>query len=113
MSLLLELRTRQVSVLNAAVWHAYSCVRPRLPRVNSITRVRFEDPLSREVAQLLDGTQDLEAITQTVLESIRTGQAELRENKVVVTDPDRIAKLIKQQVREVLEALAKEGLLVG
>jgi methyltransferase-like protein len=76
-------------------------------------RVRFEDPLSRDVAQLLDGTRDLEAITQTVLESIRTGQAELRENKVVLTDPDRIATLMKQQVREVLEALAKEGFLVG
>jgi methyltransferase-like protein/cyclopropane fatty-acyl-phospholipid synthase-like methyltransferase len=76
-------------------------------------RVRFEDPLSREVAQLLDGTQDLKAITQTVLESIRKGQAELRENKAVVTDPDRIAKLIEQQIREVLRALAREGLLIG
>jgi methyltransferase-like protein/cyclopropane fatty-acyl-phospholipid synthase-like methyltransferase len=76
-------------------------------------RVRFEDPLSRDVAQLLDGTRDLEAITQTVLQSIRTGQAELRENKMVVAEPDRIARLIKQQVREVLEALAKEGLLIG
>jgi methyltransferase-like protein len=76
-------------------------------------RVRFEDPLSRDVAQLLDGTQDLEALTQTVSQSIRTGQAELHENKVAVTDPDRIATLMKQQVREVLEALAKEGMLVG
>jgi methyltransferase-like protein len=76
-------------------------------------RVRFEDPLSRDVAQLLDGTRDLEGITQTVLESIRTGQAEVRENKMVVTEPDRIAKLIEQQVREVLRALAREGLLVG
>jgi methyltransferase-like protein/cyclopropane fatty-acyl-phospholipid synthase-like methyltransferase len=76
-------------------------------------RVRIEDPLSREVAQLLDGTRDLEAITQTVLESVRTGQAELHENKVVVRDPDRIATLMKRQVQEILQALAKEGLLVG
>jgi methyltransferase-like protein/cyclopropane fatty-acyl-phospholipid synthase-like methyltransferase len=76
-------------------------------------RVRFEDPLSRDVAQLLDGTRDLEGITQTVVESIRKGQAEVRENKTVVTEPDRIAKLIGQQVREVLTALAREGLLIG
>jgi methyltransferase-like protein len=76
-------------------------------------RVRFEDPLSRDVAQLLDGTRDLEGITQTVVESIRQGQAEVRENKMVVTEPDRIAKLIEQQVREVLPALAREGLLIG
>jgi hypothetical protein len=48
-----------------------------------------------------------------MLESIWRGQAELYENKVVVTEPDRIAKLIEQQVREVLRALTKEGLLVG
>jgi len=76
-------------------------------------RVRFEDPLSRDVAQLLDGTRDLEGITQTVVESIRKGQAEVRENKMVVTEPDRIAKLIEQQVREVMTALAREGLLIG
>jgi methyltransferase-like protein len=76
-------------------------------------RVRFKDVLSREVAQLLDGTRDDEAVTQVVLESIWSGQAELRENNARVTNPGRITAMVKRQVRAVLKALAREGLLLG
>jgi methyltransferase-like protein len=76
-------------------------------------RVRFEDSLSREVAQLLDGARDEETITQIILESIKTGQAELRQNDSGVTEPDRIASALRLQIREVLEALARQGFLIG
>ena len=76
-------------------------------------RVRLDDPLSREVTQLLDGSRDEDSITQIILESVKTGQAELRQNSEVVTDPDRVAAALKLQIREVLEALAREGLLIG
>ena len=76
-------------------------------------RVKVDDPLSREVAQLLDGSRDEDAITQIILQSIRTGQAELRENNAIVTDSERATAALKLQIREVLEALAREGLLIG
>lgn len=75
--------------------------------------MKVDDPLSREVAQLLDGSRDEDAITKIILESIRTGQAELRENNAIVTDSERVAAALKLQIREVLEALAREGLLIG
>ena len=76
-------------------------------------RVRFEEPLTREVAQLLDGTRDEEAIVQNIMESVKTGQAILREKTGIITDPARIAAALKLQIREILEALARQGLLIG
>ena len=58
-------------------------------------------------------SRDEEAITHIILESIRAGQAEIRENNFKVTDPCRIATALKLQIREVLEALARQGLLIG
>jgi len=93
-------------------------IRFQLRRTGIVTsqlhrRVKVDDPLSREVAQLLDGSRDEDAITKIILESIRTGQAELRENNAIVTDSERVAAALKLQIREVLEALAREGLLIG
>jgi methyltransferase-like protein len=76
-------------------------------------RVRLDDPLSREVAQLLDGSRDEDSITEIILESVKAGQAELRQNSEVVTEPGRVTAALKLQIREVLEALAREGLLIG
>ena len=76
-------------------------------------RVKVDDPLAREVAQLLDGSRDEDAITQIILQSIRRGQAEIRINDAIVTDSERVAAALKLQIREVLEALAREGLLIG
>jgi SAM-dependent methyltransferase len=76
-------------------------------------RVKVDDPLAREVAQLLDGSRGEEAITQIILESIRRGQAEIRINDAIVTDSQQVAAALKLQIREVLEALAREGLLIG
>ena len=76
-------------------------------------RVILDDPLSREVAQLLDGSRDEDSITQIILESVKTGGAELRQNSEVVTDPGRVTAALKLQIREVFAALAREGLLIG
>ena len=76
-------------------------------------RVRLDDPLSREVAQLLDGSRDEDSITEIILESVKAGQAELRQNSEVLTEPGRVTAALKLQIREVLEALAREGLLIG
>jgi len=76
-------------------------------------RVILDDPLSREVAQLLDGSRDEDAIARIILESVKTGQAELRQDSEVVTDPGRVTVALKLQIREVFAALAREGLLIG
>ena len=116
----LQLHTNFPRVVNkVSVYPECSAlVRFQLRRTGAVTnqlhqRVRFDDPLSRDVAQLLDGSRDEEAITHIILESVRTGQAEIRENNAKVTDPCRIAAALKLQIREVLAALARQGLLIG
>jgi methyltransferase-like protein len=76
-------------------------------------RVRVDDPLSRAVAQLLDGTRNEEAITQIILEGIRSGQAELRQNNRAMTDSEQVSVALRLQIHEVLAALVKEGLLIS
>jgi methyltransferase-like protein len=116
----LQLHTNSPRVVNkVSVYPECSAlVRSQLRRTGAVTnqlhqRVRFDDPLSRDVAQLLDGSRDEEAITHIILESVRAGQAEIRENNAKVTDPCRIAATLKLQIREVLAALARQGLLIG
>jgi methyltransferase-like protein len=75
--------------------------------------VRLEDPLSRQLIQLLDGTRSHEAIIHALLVSVRSGQVELYESGAVLTDPDLISDVVKRRFPEVLRALAREGLLVG
>ena len=75
--------------------------------------VRLDDPLSRQLVQLLDGTRNHQAIIQALLASIRSGQVELYENGAVLTDPDLISDAVERRFPEVLRALAREGLLVG
>jgi methyltransferase-like protein/SAM-dependent methyltransferase len=75
--------------------------------------VRLEDPLSRQLVQLLDGTRNHQAIIQALLASIRAGQVQLYENGAVLTDPDLISDAVERRFPEVLRALAREGLLVG
>jgi methyltransferase-like protein/cyclopropane fatty-acyl-phospholipid synthase-like methyltransferase len=75
--------------------------------------VRLEDPLSRQLVQLLDGTRNHEAIIDALLVSIRSGRVELCENGAVLTDPDRISDAVERRLPEVLRALTREGFLVG
>jgi methyltransferase-like protein/SAM-dependent methyltransferase len=75
--------------------------------------VRLEDPLSRELVQLLDGSRSHEAIIDGLLTSIASGQMNLYENGVVLTDPHLISDAVKRRLPEVMQALTREGLLVG
>jgi SAM-dependent methyltransferase len=76
-------------------------------------RVRFEDSLSRDVAVLLDGSRDQETIIQNILDSLKTGHTELRQDGSTTTEPHPMAVSLKQRFHEILEALARQGLLIG
>lgn len=75
--------------------------------------VRLEDPLSRQLMQLLDGSRNQEAIINGLLASITSGQTELYENGAVLTDPHSISDAVKRRLPEVMRALMREGLLVA
>jgi SAM-dependent methyltransferase len=75
--------------------------------------IRLADPLSKRLVTLLDGTRDQGAILEELLEFARSGQVELRDNERLLTDPAEIDSVIRRRVPEVLQALAREAMLVG
>jgi methyltransferase-like protein len=75
--------------------------------------VRLEDPLSRQLVQLLDGKRNREAIIDGLLASIASGQTQLYENGVALTDPYLVSDAVKRRLPEVMQALTREGLLVA
>jgi methyltransferase-like protein len=74
--------------------------------------IRLADPLSKRLVTLLDGTRDHGAILEELLEFARSGQVELRDNERLLTDPAEIDSVIRRRVPEVLQALAREAMLV-
>lgn len=74
--------------------------------------IRLADPLSKRLVTLLDGTRDHGAILEELLEFARSGQVELRDNERLLTDPAEINSVIRRRVPEVLQALAREAMLV-
>jgi methyltransferase-like protein/trans-aconitate methyltransferase len=75
--------------------------------------MKFPDPLSRRLVQLLDGTRNQEMLARELLEFIRSGHGKLAENGVLVEDLTEVAAILQRRVREGLESLAREGMLVG
>jgi methyltransferase-like protein len=75
--------------------------------------MRFPDPLSRRLVQLADGTRDREMLTRDLIEYVRMGHGKLLENGVPVENMAEVAAILERRVREGLESLAKEGMLVG
>jgi methyltransferase-like protein/predicted O-methyltransferase YrrM len=75
--------------------------------------VKFPDPLSRRLVQLLDGTRDREMLTRDLIEYVRSGQAKLLENGVLVENLAEVAAILERRVREGLQSLAREGMLVS
>jgi len=75
--------------------------------------VRLEDPVSRRLVQLLDGSRDCKSILHALLSSIKSDQVELYENGALLTDPDVVSDAVERQLPEVMRALLREGLLVG
>jgi methyltransferase-like protein/SAM-dependent methyltransferase len=75
--------------------------------------VRLEDPVSRRLVQLLDGTRNYKSILHALLSSINSDPVELYENGALLTDPDLISDAVEKRLPEVMRALVREGLLVG
>jgi methyltransferase-like protein len=75
--------------------------------------MKFPDRLSRRLVELLDGTRDQEALTHALAEFVRNGHAELFDNGAPVRDLDAVATILRRRVREGLDSLAHEAMLVS
>jgi methyltransferase-like protein len=75
--------------------------------------IKFPDPLSRKLVHLLDGTRDQEMLRRDLLEFVRSGQGEVLENGVRIEDITEVETILQRRVREGLESLAREGMLVS
>jgi len=63
--------------------------------------------------QLLDGTRDQEMLTRDLIEYVRAGRGEVFENGSLVEDVAEVAVILERRVREGLDSLAREGMLVS
>jgi hypothetical protein len=75
--------------------------------------IRFPDPLSRRLVQLSDGSRDQEMMTRDLIEHVRSGRGNVLENGVLVENMDEFAAMLERRVREGLESLAREGMLMS
>ena len=75
--------------------------------------MKFPDPVSRRLVQLLDGTRDQEMLTRDLIEYVRAGRGEVFENGSLVEDVAEVAVILERRVREGLDSLAREGMLVS
>jgi SAM-dependent methyltransferase/methyltransferase-like protein len=74
--------------------------------------IKFPDPLSRRLVQLANGTRDQEMFTRDLIEYVRSGRGHVLENGVRVENMDEVAVILKGRVREGLESMAREGMLM-
>jgi SAM-dependent methyltransferase/methyltransferase-like protein len=74
--------------------------------------IKFPDPLSRRLVQLANGTRDQEMFTRDLIEYVRSGRGHVLENGVRVENMDEVAVILKRRVREGLESMAREGMLM-
>ncbi len=75
--------------------------------------IKFPDPLSRRLVQLLDGTRNQKMLARELLEFVRSEQGKLYEDGVLVEDLGKVATILESRVRAGLNSLAREGMLVG
>jgi methyltransferase-like protein/SAM-dependent methyltransferase len=75
--------------------------------------IRFPDPLRRRLVQLLDGTRNQEMLTRDLIEYVRSGHAEVLENGARIENMAEVVAILERRVREGLESLAREGMLVS
>jgi methyltransferase-like protein/SAM-dependent methyltransferase len=75
--------------------------------------IKFPDPLSRKLVQLLDGTREQEMLRRDLLDFVQSGQAAVLENGVQINDLAEVEVFLERRVREGLESLAREGMLVS
>ena len=74
---------------------------------------RFPDPLGRQLVLFLDGTRDQEMLARDLLEFIKSTGAPIYENGGAVESLDQLPIVVKSRLREGLESLAREGMLVS
>ncbi len=75
--------------------------------------MRFPDPLSRRLVQLLDGTREREALKRELIEYVRSGHGKLLEDGVPIENMTKVADILERRIREGLASLAREGMLVS
>jgi SAM-dependent methyltransferase len=75
--------------------------------------LKFPDPLSRQLVPLLDGTRDQKMLTRELIEFVRSGRGKVYENDLLVENLDQVSVILERRVREGVESLAREGMLVG
>jgi methyltransferase-like protein/SAM-dependent methyltransferase len=75
--------------------------------------MRFPDPLNRRLVQLLDGSRNQEMLARDLIEHVRSGRGNVLEDGVLVENMDEVAVILERRVREGLESLAREGMLVS
>ena len=75
--------------------------------------IKFHDSLSRKLVQLLDGTRDQEMLRRHLLDFVQSGQGAILENGVRIENIVEAEVILERQVREGLESLAREGMLVS
>jgi methyltransferase-like protein/SAM-dependent methyltransferase len=74
---------------------------------------KFPDSLSRKLVQLLDGTRDQETLRRDLLDFVQSGQGALLENGVRIETIAEAEAVLERRVREGLQSLAREGMLVS
>jgi methyltransferase-like protein len=75
--------------------------------------IKFPDSLSRKLIQLLDGTRDQEMLRRDLLDFVQSGQGALFENGVRIENIAEVEVTLEHRVREGLQSLAREGMLVS
>jgi methyltransferase-like protein len=76
------------------------------------TCVDFPDRLKRHLVQLLDGTRDEKELVRSLLKFLRSTGGEVRQNGVAIEDSKKIEAILEQQVRQDLQGLLRNGMLV-
>jgi methyltransferase-like protein/trans-aconitate methyltransferase len=93
-------------------------VRFQLERGDSATNqvhvsLKFPDLVSRRLVSLLDGTRDQQMLVRELTEFVESGRGKLYENGALLEDPNKVGVILQRRVREELESLMREGMLIG
>ena len=73
--------------------------------------MRFPDPLSRRMMQLLDGSRDREMVRRDLMEYVRAGHGELLENGVPVTNLAEVEEILRRRVDVALNRWLAKAML--
>ncbi|MGA8656825.1 MAG: hypothetical protein WB586_11820 [Chthoniobacterales bacterium] len=76
------------------------------------TSVDFPDPFQRHLVLLLDGTRDRQMLAREMMTFVKSGRGTVYKKGTRVEDPDELETIVEQRLREDLECLMREGMLV-